>query len=103
MARFWISWVQCTEDYRPLTFPPNAAILGWWCSGFDSSDSATICAAVEATDADAACDAIFKDWPEAEAEFKTGNLRFIETVDGNWRPSDRFPLSEWMVPRFAKP
>lgn len=37
--RWWLSWVQTTEDVRPLTDPPNENILGWWCSGYDAEDS----------------------------------------------------------------
>lgn len=28
--RFWLSWHQPTEDYRPLTDPPVEGVLGWW-------------------------------------------------------------------------
>jgi hypothetical protein len=44
---YWISWVQPTNDYRPLAYPPHEAILGWWCSGY-AEDGATLCAMVTA-------------------------------------------------------
>lgn len=94
--RFWISWFQPTKDHRPLTFPPNEAIAGWWCSGYNSVDHATICAAVDAESEDDAHEAIKKDWPEA-----TG-WRFCEQVESEFRPNDRFPPSPWMVPRLAR-
>lgn len=95
--RFWISWVQRTEDYRPLTDPPNRAILGWWCSGYDADDNAVLCAAVEARDALQASVLVFADWPEAMHE----TWRFHKPVAAEWRPSDRFPLKPWMIERFC--
>ena len=94
MKRFWLSWIEPSEDYRPLTFPPNAAILGWWCSGY--GDAAILCAAVEAKSEDAAWKAVAKDWPG------TKRKRFCDEKDAEWRPGDRFPLSEWMESRFEK-
>lgn len=99
--RFWISWIQRTADYRPLTFPPNAAILGYWCSGYDGDDYAVMCAAVDAEDATKACIAIFEDWPEAKDDMLANGWRlFQHDKDDDWRPSDRFPLSDWMEERF---
>ena len=106
MKRFWISWYQPTEDYRPLADPPNAAVLGWWCSGYRCSDeAATLCALVAAEDERRAEAAVKVDWPEAE------EWRFCEERADDWRPTDRFPIeSEWArerigaesVPREAK-
>ena len=91
---FWISWYQPTEDHRPLTYPPNASILGWWCTGTRGSDDAsTMCALVSADSEEAAKQAIRKDWPEAE------EWRFCEKKE-SLELSDRFPLSDWMEPRF---
>jgi len=101
MPRFWVSWIQRTPDHRPLTFPPHEAILGWWCSGYDSDGKAVLCAAVQAEDPTAACAAIFKDWPEA-AEVRDNGWRFFEHDMGDdWIPGDRFPLSGWMKKRFG--
>ena len=100
--RYWISWIQRTQDSRPLNGPPNSGILGWWCSGEDSNGWDVLCAAVEATDAGAACAAIFKDWPEAAEDMAANGWRIFEHDKGDdWRPSDRFPLSDWMKERFG--
>lgn len=97
--RFWLSWVQVSNDMRPLTYPPNEAIMGWWCSGYDSDDNYILCAVVDAADAEAAKAAIARDWPEAaDAEW-----RFCEPQSPNWRPAERFPLSPWMQKRFSQP
>lgn len=101
--RFWISWIQKTDDHRPLNYPPNEAILGWWCSGYDGDDNAVLCAAVEASEAMYACAAIFKEWPEAKDSMVANGWRFFEHDKGDaWKPGDRFPLSDWMVPRFER-
>ena len=92
--RFWISWQQPTSDPRPLTAPPNAAVLGWWESGIGDGHF-TLCAVVEAKSEAEAKAAVRKDWPEA------GDWRFCEERPASWRPSDRFPLSDWMVLRFG--
>jgi len=88
----WISWHQPTEDYRPLTFPPNKAIIGWWCSGYHSDGTSILCALVKAGNADAAKAAVLQDWPEAEV------WRFcVEKEDAML--SDRFPFTDWMLER----
>lgn len=92
---FWVSWQQPTADYRPLSFPPNEAILGWWCSGSGGTDEDSyhhICAYVAAENEDAVYDAVRIDWPEA------GNWRFCEERD-KLGESDRFPPSDWMKER----
>jgi hypothetical protein len=94
--RFWLSWVDPCQDYRPLHDPPNPSILGWWHSGY-ADDGATICAAVEAHSPDDARDAVILDWPEVS---QIHDWRFCEPVAIDWRPNDRFPLADWMVPRF---
>ena len=90
MKRFWMSWVQPTEDYRPLTFPPNEAIRGWWNTGFDNDDYATIVAVVDAPSQEEAWDEVRKDWPEAVYRFQH---------EGTYPEGDRFPLSVWMLTR----
>lgn len=89
----WISWHQPTGDYRPLNFPPNAAVLGWWCSGYDSDDVPILCALVKATTEDDARKAVKADWPEAE------RWRFCEQRDTVNCLGTRFVPTEWMVPR----
>jgi len=91
--RFWVSWVQPTEDYRPLRFPPHEPVLGWWCSGYDAGDNATLVALIEAEDKEAAEKVISTEWPEWTS------WRFIEEVADDYLPGDRFPLSDWMEDR----
>ena len=93
VPRFWVSWVHPTEDYRPLGYTPHAPVLGWWCSGYDSEDNATLCALIEADDEKAAEEVIKKEWPEWT------EWRFIEPRENDYRPGDRFPLSDWMEAR----
>ncbi|HXJ14100.1 MAG TPA: hypothetical protein VNH19_17630 [Candidatus Limnocylindrales bacterium] len=95
MKRFWLSWVQPTEDYRPLKDPPNEAIIGWWCSGSDSDDHATLCAVVDAKNESAAKKSVQMDWPEATS------WRFCDAVARDYQPGDRFPVSGWSKERFA--
>jgi len=90
---YWISWYQPTDDYRPLTYPPNEGVLGWWCSG-ETDNAYTLCAWVQAANEVEAKNIIKLDWPEAE------RWRFCEKKD-SIEPSDRFPLEEWMEERFA--
>jgi hypothetical protein len=95
---FWLSWEQPTEDYRPLTYPPNKQILGWWCSG-SGEDYWTICAYIEAEGDNDARAAVLKDWPEA---FDRGaEWRIFQECD-KYAPSDRFPPGDWMEPRLEK-
>lgn len=90
--RFWLSWIQPYEDYRPLTDPPHKAVIGWWCSGFDASDQAILCALVVAPSEDAAKAAIGESWPETKA---LEDWRFCESKRCGWLPGDRFPLTAW--------
>jgi hypothetical protein len=100
-SRYWISWAQPTDDFRPLTFPPNEAILGWWRSGYDSNDHATICALVEVDHnrPELATVAIIKEWPEVKEVVKAGEWRFFNRVDSSWNPTDRFVREPWMTQR----
>lgn len=91
MKRFWLSWEEhdSPADSRPIHHPPNDAILAWWESGFAGDGSyATMVAIVRAKDEAAAWAAVRKDWPTKRAR----KVRFINEVDADWRPSDRFPL-----------
>lgn len=94
---WWLSWVQPTPDYRPLTDPPNEAILGWWCTGFDSEDHAILCAAVIGKTEAAAKKLVAKDWPES----RSASWRFCQLLD-SLELSDRFLLSEWAKERFER-
>lgn len=89
----WISWWQPGDDYRPLTYPPNAGVLGWWCTGYDDSESSLV-AMVIAPNESAAREVVKKDWPDAH------RWRFCKAVD-NPTLSDRFPIDgDWMQERF---
>ena len=96
MKIFWISWYQPTDDHRPLSFPPNESILGWWCTGQRcSDDSSTLCAMIVAEDEAYAKIAIRKDWPEA------GDWRFCDESK-NTDLCDRFPTNDWMKIRIGQ-
>lgn len=95
--RFWLSWVQPTEDFRPLTDPPDAGVIGWWCSGYDGDDRALLCALVRALNLSAAKSCILRSWPEAPA--RRTEWRIEEERASDWLPSNRFPLSPWMKRR----
>lgn len=92
MTRFWISWVQPTEDWRPLTDPPQNQIVGWWCSGYDPEDRATLCALVSASTLDDAKNALRVSWPEVPPN--KGDWRFAEEREPKYLPGDRFPLEK---------
>lgn len=85
MSNYWMSWCEPGDDYRPLTLPLPAAIRGWWCSGYDSDDNATLCALVKAESEDDAKALICQFW-------KPGYWRFCEERGDDWLPGDRFPL-----------
>lgn len=87
--RWWLSWYQPTEDHRPLTFPPNESILGWWCSG-SGEEGATLVALVAAPTERKAWAAVRQDWPDK------GGHRFCKAVSADYRPGDRFPINGWM-------
>jgi len=96
MSNYWISWWQPTDDYRPLTFPPNPGVMGWWKSGetMDEKPKSSLCAWVVAKNEDEAMEVVLKDWPEAE------DWRFITPQADDWDgPGDRFPLPDWSPKR----
>lgn len=102
MKRFWISWIQNSEDFRPLSDPPSENVLGWWCSGYDADDSAVLCAAVLAIDEDAARAVITANWESKPGE--VGEWRFCEERASDWTPGNRFPITtDWAKKRFAQP
>ena len=90
----WVSWYQPTEDYRPIGFPPNEKVLGWWCTG-SGAKGATIVAVVFADNDAAAKEAVLVDWPEVE------EWRFCEDMAESklTQLSTRFPVSDWMATR----
>lgn len=109
MARFWLSWLESAEDYRPLTYPPNEAVLGWWMTGtaYDKATKegglegyrgTTICALVSAENEETAKEAIRKDWPGAMSE---ENTRFCRQVEPTYLPNNRFKLADWQRERLG--
>ena len=97
MKLFWMSWYQLSEDYRPITSPPNENVLAWWCSG-QGEEGWTLCAYVIAEDEAGVKEAIKKDWPELDMDAK---LRFIDQKPV-YIPSDRFKAPDWAVERLEK-
>lgn len=95
-SQWWLSWYESSHDFRPIVHPPNQNILGWWHSGYDSNNDATLCAMVKAKTADEAWSYIIGDWPGEKRK------RFEEKHPIGYRPGDRFPLNEWMKDRFDK-
>ena len=98
MIRYWVSWLQPGEDYRPLNFPPDDKIIGWWATGYSSNNMTTLCAFVVADNYEDAANAVLKDWPEATQN----SWRSFETKDPEFVPNDRFPFAEWMQERLKK-
>jgi hypothetical protein len=88
--RFWVSWVQPTGDHRPLNYPPEG-LLGWWCSGYDADDHATLVALLDAKSEEDAREVIAKHWPEST----TAKWRFCDTREDSYVPGTRFPLPDW--------
>lgn len=99
MTRYWLSWEQPSKDYRPMHSPPALPILGWWCSGWAPAEQAILCAVVEADSEEQAKSALAVDWPETSAV----EFRFVSRMAPDYLPGDRFPLSDWMRPRFGVP
>lgn len=93
MKRFWISWLQDTEDFHPITSPPNPSIVGWWRSS-ESDDFHVLCAVVDARNADEARDAILQEWPLAmeQAGWSHFDNKPLDWLPHNSFPHDRFPI-----------
>ena len=100
MTRYWMSWIEHSEDFRPLTSPPIDAVLGWWKSGEPGEGGGSILVAlVEAHSEGQAMNMIAVDWPISGA---IREWRFIRNVGFDWRPpGDRFPVSDWMRRRIG--
>lgn len=91
MRRFWISWWQVTEDWRPVYNPkkePEPLKHMYWSSGERCSDgAASMCAVVDAKNEADAKRTIRRYWPEAK------EWRFCEEKSNEWLPGNRFPVS----------
>lgn len=83
-TRFWISWEQPGDDYRPLMVPPRESVVGYWCSG-GGLHSNNMCAVVNANTEEHAKNLILVYWPDA------GRWRFCDEKTPDWIPGDRFP------------
>lgn len=94
MKRFWISWTQYTDDFRPVTYPPSPEVVGWWNSGEDEQGNAILVALVESDSKENAKAIICseKNWPEAG---EIDEWRFFEEKKSNWIPGERFPIPAW--------
>ena len=93
---YWTSWIQPTKDARPLGYPPNKAVLGWWKAGTRLPDkSDVLCALVVGSSPESAKASIKLDWPEAE------EWRFIDQVQTT-ALSDRFEIKPWMHKRMSE-
>lgn len=95
MKRFWLSWEETSEDYRPISDPPNRAVLAWWCSGEAGDGSySTLVALVEAESEDRAKLAIALSWPVEKKVTTWRKWRFCNEVGFDYRPTDRFPITK---------
>lgn len=83
--RFWVSWSESGADYQPQNSPPNAAILGWLHSGYDTSNRVVLCALVEAVSKPMAELAIQIEWPQANVR---GWRRFDIVPDSREIPAE---------------
>lgn len=101
LKQFWCSWREVTKDYRPITFPPNDNVLGWWMTGEECGppdfvrQAVNICAFILGKDEDDVRASIKKDWPEFDGEF-----RFIDQYKLGSLPGNRFLMDDWMRERF---
>lgn len=87
LQRYWISWYH-SDDFTPFSLHSP-----WWCSGW-SDRAETICAAVQAKDADDAKQQITAAY-DIPAEL---TFRFVNEKPADWSPfCERFPRAEWMA------
>lgn len=101
MKRFWVSFYFLDSDYRPIGWPPEPGILGYWDSGTRCEDGATTLVIwLEAENAEKAKELLGSDkcWPEVAQGVE---WRFFEERDLDWRPNDRFPLAAWSKERLT--
>jgi len=95
--RYWISWYEFADDYRPLNYPPRKEVLGWWCTGGGGGDKDnTLAACVEADSEETAKKIIESEWPNKDEQ----DWRFCSDKGDDFVPGDRFPLGDWMKERF---
>ena len=90
MARWWVSWYEPSEDYRPVTWPLPPEVAGYWCSGHEwgGAQRATLCAVVDSESDVAARRVINAAW----AHDGSIDWRFCDEQPADWMPpDDRFP------------
>ena len=95
--RFWISWYQAGEDYRPAKWPLPPEIAAYWCTG-GSDAASTLCAIVDAPDEAAAKTLIVDCWGGGLVGLMDWDSawRFCNEREPGWKPeSSRFPWPEW--------
>lgn len=98
---FWVGWQFKGADWRPIHFPPNEGILGWWKTGEAGCGEPTISTLVgwvEAETEEAAVALVSEEW---DVDLRGGDLRFVEQKQ-KVVTSDRFPTKDWMVGRLRK-
>ena len=93
--RYWVSWVESEEDYRPITWPPPSAVKGYWCSGYDADEAPIVCAVIDAENEEQLREILEKDWRPVE-----GDLRFVNEKADDFKPGDRFPIPGWAKDRW---
>lgn len=92
MSRWWVSWFD-KEDSRPKSWPPPAAILGFWCSGY-MGDQPSVCALVQAASKQEVQAVVEREWTVVE-------WWFCEERGDDYLPGDRFPLPDWSKERIG--
>jgi hypothetical protein len=114
--RYWIGWYNVDEDWASFSesrgkIPPTKNLLGYWCTGSAWIPAVedwrpVMVAAVDAVSVLGAMGVIRFEWPQNAYMLSSREdlLRFIDVKDADFiPPSDRFPLSDWMLPRFTTP
>jgi hypothetical protein len=99
MKRYWVSWHQLSDDYRPLQDPPQPEnVKAWWCSGSGSGYS-ILCSIVDAESEWEVRQAIEQAWGSGDV----GDFRFIEECANDWLPGNRFPIEkDWERERLGQ-
>ena len=83
---WWLSW------YSPPSLGPLVLHTPWWVTGRLSDKTATVVAAVQAADADAASELVYAAYDQRPDRIE---FRFVEPLDRS--PFlDRFPRADWM-------
>lgn len=88
-TRWWVSWYEPGEDYRPAVWPLPRSVLGYWCSGW-TDDKAALCAWVEADTAEQTWEILTACWPS-----ECPDRRFERQHPD--APGSRFPPPKWAV------